>query len=403
MGTVNSRSGGQGGTVVITGASSGIGRCTASLFGRHGWSVGLIARGAAGLDSIRRELLGAGAAALVVEADVADPVALERAAVQIEDKLGPINVWINCAGNGVYGKFLEVSEEEFRRVTEVTYMGTVNGTRVALRRMVPRDAGTVINLCSAIAFQGLPVLSSYSGAKHAVRGFSESVRHELIHDRSRVMLTTVYPPAVNTPFFSHAASYMTGSPRPAKPVYQPEIVADAILLAATSRRREVQVGGITVVFAAATRLVPGLVHMAIQRLGSAGQRTDDAEAARLREPTLFAPSPHASGAHGPFGAESRGFSVQMWLNRRRVTGSSVARRRRGPGRRLVALADQAFRRFPDPAHQLRIEGARIWRDRAAILEVAPGDAGKLVGQRHVQRRVRPLFLGPQPRRHQPPT
>ena len=305
------------GTVVITGASSGIGRCTAALFARHGWHVGLIARGQAGLESIHRELAAAGAAAAAASADVSDAAALEQAAAALEQELGRITVWVNCAGNGVYGRFLDVTEEEFRRVTDVTYLGTVNGTRVALRRMVPRDSGTVINLCSAIAFQGLPVLSSYSGAKHAVRGFSESVRHELTHDGSRVMLTTIYPPAVNTPFFSHAASHLTGSPRPAKPVYQPEIVADAILLAATSRRREVQVSGITVLFAFATRLVPGLVGLAIQRLGSAGQRTDDAEAVRLREPTLFAPSARASGPRGPFGAESRGFSMQMWLNRRR--------------------------------------------------------------------------------------
>jgi short-subunit dehydrogenase len=302
---------------VITGASSGIGRCAAVLFGGHGWNVGLIARGAAGLDSIRHELICAGVRAAAVPADVSDPRALEQAAALLEQELGLITVWVNCAGNGVYGRFLDVTDEEFRRVTDVTYMGTVNGTRVALRRMVPRDAGTVINLCSAVAFGGLPVLSSYSGAKHAVRGFTDSVRHELILDRSRVMLTTIFPPAVNTPFFSHATSYLTGSPRPAKPVYQPEIVADAILLAATCRRREVRVGGITVLFDLATRLVPGLTNMAIQCLGSAGQRTDDGEAVRLRECTLFAPSPRASGPHGPFGAESRRFSVQMWLNRRR--------------------------------------------------------------------------------------
>lgn len=281
----------------------------------------MIARGEAGLDSIRSELIAKGARAASVSADVADPAALEHAAVAIEQALGPITVWVNSAGNGVYGRFLDVTEEEFRRVTEVTYLGTVNGTRVALRRMVPRDGGTVINVCSAMAFAGLPALSSYSGAKHAVRGFTDSVRHELVHDRSRVVLTTIYPPAVNTPFFSHAASYLAGSPRPAKPVYQPEIVAGAILLAATRRRREVQVSGITVLFALATRFVPGLVSMAIQRLGSAGQQTDDPEAARLREPTLFAPSAAASGAHGPFGAESRGFSVQMWLNRHRAAAA----------------------------------------------------------------------------------
>lgn len=304
------------GTVVITGASSGIGRCTAAAFGAKGWKVGLIARGQAGLDSIREELRAAGVMAESVMTDVTDSAALEAAAVTLEAALGPITVWVNGAGNGVYGRFQDVSEAEFRRVTDVTYMGTVNGVRVALRRLVPRDRGTIINLCSAIAFGGIPFLSSYSGAKHAVRGFTDSVRHELLNDRSRVRLTTIYPPAVNTPFFSHAPSYLPGSPRPAKPVYQPEIVADAILLAATRSFREIHVSGVTCLFALAMRVMPGLVNAAIQRLGMDGQLTQDGDAKRMHEPTLFAPSPHASGAHGTFGPESRRFSVQMWLLRR---------------------------------------------------------------------------------------
>lgn len=310
--------GGDCGTVVITGASSGIGRCTAAAYGAAGWKVGLVARGQAGLLSIQRELSDAGILATFAVADVVDSAALEQAACALEAELGPITVWINCAGNGVYGRFQDVSEDEFRRVTDVTYMGTVNGVRVALRRMVPRDAGTIINLCSAIAFGGLPFLSSYSGAKHAVRGFTDSVRHELLHDASRVRLTTIFPPAVNTPFFSHAPSYLPGSPRPAKPVYQPEIVADAILLAATRPYREIRVSGVTVLFAWAMRLIPGTVNRAIQRLGMAGQLTQDGDAERMRESTLFAPSDHASGAHGTFDAESRRFSTQMWLLRRRV-------------------------------------------------------------------------------------
>ncbi|MDT7951504.1 MAG: SDR family oxidoreductase, partial [Acetobacteraceae bacterium] len=233
-----------------------------------------------------------------------------------EAELGPIDVWVNCAGNGVYGRFQDVDPAEFRRVTEVTYLGTVNGVRVALRQMTARDAGTIINLCSAIAFGGLPFLTSYAGAKHAVRGFTDSLRHELRHDRSRVRLTTIYPPAVNTPFFSHAPSYLPGSPRPAKPVYQPEVVADAILLAATRPFREIRVSGVTVLFAWAMRLMPGVVNAAIQRLGMEGQLTQDSDAAGLREPTLFRPSERASGAYGPFGAESRRVSMQMWLLRR---------------------------------------------------------------------------------------
>ena len=305
--------------VVITGASSGIGRCTAALFSRHGWLVGLVARSGPGLDEVCRDLALTGGHAAAAIADVSDGHALERAATYLESALGPIDVWVNCAGNGVYGRFMDVPEPEFERVTEVTYLGMVNGTRAALRRMQPRGDGTVVNVCSAIAFHGMPLLSSYSGAKHAVRGFTEAVRRELRCDRSRVRLTTIYPPAVNTPFFSHAMSHMDKPPRPMWPVYQPEIVADSIYLAATSCRPEMHVGGVTVLFALATKLVPRLVSRAILRLGSAGQTTNSPEAARLRKPTLFAPSPVPSGPRGPFDAEARAFSIQVWSSRHRAS------------------------------------------------------------------------------------
>ena len=304
--------------VVITGASSGIGRCTAALFSRKGWQVGLIARSGPGLDTLRQELVAAGGRAVTAIADVSDHAALERAAGIMEGALGPIDVWVNCAGNGVYGRFVDVPEREFRQVTNVTYLGAVNGTRVALRRMQPRDAGTIVNVCSAIAFHGMPLLSSYSGAKYAVRGFTKALRCELRQNGSRVRVATIYPPAVNTPFFSHAASHMPKPPRPMWPVYQPEVVADSIHLAATSRREEMQVGGVTVLFALGSRLMPWLVGKAILRLGPAGQMTGSPEAARLREPALFAPSPNPSGARGPFGAGAREFSVQMWASRHRT-------------------------------------------------------------------------------------
>ena len=334
---------GQSRVVVITGASSGIGRCTAALFSRKGWQVGLIARSGPGLDALRQELVMGGGRAVAAIADVSDHAALERAAGIMEDTLGPIDVWVNCAGNGVYGRFADVPEQEFRAVTNVTYLGAVNGTRVALRRMQPRNAGTIVNVCSAIAFHGMPLLSSYSGAKYALRGFTEALRRELRQDGSRVQVTTIYPPAVNTPFFSHAASHMPQPPRPMWPVYQPEIVADSIHLAATSRRGELHVGGVTVLFALCSRLVPWLLGKAILRLGPAGQMTDSPEAARLREPTLFAPSPNPSGARGPFNAGARGFSMQMWAGRHRAAlaaglgllaaGVLAARWRRGAGGR----------------------------------------------------------------------
>ena len=305
--------------VVITGASSGIGRCAAALFSRHGWQVGLVARSGPGLEAVCRDLALTGGHAVAAVADVSDGRVLEQAAAYLEGALGPIDVWVNCAGNGVYGRFMNVPEPEFDQVTAVTYLGMVNGTRAALRRMQPRGAGTVVNVCSAIAFRGMPLLSSYSGAKHAVRGFTEAVRRELRRDRSRVRLTTVYPPAVNTPFFSHAVSHMDKPPRPMWPVYQPEVVADSIYLAATSSRPEMQVGGVTVLFALATKLVPRLVGRAIMRLGSAGQTTNSPKAARLRKPTLFAPSPVPSGIRGPFDAEARAFSMQVWASRHRAS------------------------------------------------------------------------------------
>ena len=300
--------------VAITGASSGIGRCTATLFASRGWQVGLIARGSAGLAAVRDEIATAGGCAVSSPADVCDEAALEAAAKQIEEMLGVIDVWINCAGNGVYGRFIDVPAAEFDRVTDVTYRGTVNGTRVALRRMLPRNAGTVVNICSAIAYHGMPLLTSYSGAKAAVRGFTDGVRAELAHEASLVNVTIVFPPAVNTPFFSHATTHMALPPRPAKPVYQPGIVAEGILRAATSRRREVRVGAITTLFDLGNRFVPSLVDRAIGQLGYKGQETGSAEVAALREPTMFAPSLRASGAHGPFDSEARGLPALDWVS-----------------------------------------------------------------------------------------
>ena len=300
-------------TVVIAGASSGIGRCTALLFARCGWRVGLIARGTAGLMAAQIDITKAGGLAYAVAVDVCDDAGLEAAALEIERALGTIDVWVNCAGNGVYGRFIDVPAREFDRVTEVTYRGTVNGTRVALRRMLPRDLGTVVNVCSAIAYHGMPLLTSYSGAKAAVRGFTDGVRAELAHEASRVHVTIVFPPAVNTPFFSHAVTHMDRPPRPARPVYQPDIVARAIVRAATSRRREVRVGAITTLFDLGNRVVPGLIDMAIRRLGYDGQETDSPAAAALRDPTMFAPSLRASGARGPFNEDAHGLPWLDWM------------------------------------------------------------------------------------------
>jgi len=303
--------------VIITGASSGIGRATAAVFARHGWRVGLIARGQAGLESAKRAVQASGAQKEVLVAtavaDVSDPEALEAAAVQLEASLGATDVWINCAGNGTFGRFLDTPHQEFKRVTDVTYMGSVNGTRAALSRMLPRDQGCIVNVCSAVAFHGMPLLSSYSGAKHALRGFSQAVRAELAQDGSRVRLTTVFPPAVNTPFFDHAISHMGALGRPMSPVYQPEVIADAIYLAATTRRQEMMISTTTVLFATAMRLIPAVVSRAIRRLGYAGQLTNDQAAKARHEPTLFAASETASPTRGGFDHLSRSRSAHVTL------------------------------------------------------------------------------------------
>jgi short-subunit dehydrogenase len=311
-------SGSFAGTVIITGGSSGIGRCTATAFARAGWRVGVIARGQAGLSAIAADIEAAGArsvtaTAATASADVADGAALREAADAIIAALGPPDIWINCAGNGVYGRFTDVPADEFDRVTAVTYTGTVNGTRIALRLMAPRNHGTIINVCSAIAFHGMPLMNSYAGAKAAVRGFAQSVQAELRMQRSPIRICTVLPPAVNTPFFSHAVSHMGAPARPAPPVYQPEIIAAAILLAARTAPPELLISGTVVAFSLLCRVAPRLAAFAMTQLGLDGQLTRDPAAAALCQPTLFAPSPAPSPVHGPFTAIARRRSWHLAL------------------------------------------------------------------------------------------
>ena len=299
--------------VVITGGSSGIGRCTAALFARHGWRVGLIARGAEGLAATRRDVEAAGVRAATAEADVTNSAELVGAANAIVAVLGPVDVWINCAGNGVYGRFPDVPEAEFQRVTDVTYHGTVNGARVALAHMRPRGAGRIINVCSPIAFHGLPLMSSYAGAKAAVRAFSQALQGELRLEHSDIRVTTVFPPAVNTPYFSHATSHMGWPARPVGPVYQPEVIAQGIWQAVALDRPEVNIGGAAAVFALATRLTPWLIAWCVGRLGFERQSTRDRDACVLHEPNLFVPSQRVFGARGPFGRGARSWSMHVGL------------------------------------------------------------------------------------------
>ena len=297
--------------VCITGGSSGIGRCTAGLFARQGWNVGLIARGQAGLADAAGDVRGAGAIAATAVADVSDADALRHAAEQIVAALGLPDVWINCAGNGVYGRFEQVSQAEFDRVTAVTYGGTVNGCRLALSLMAPRGSGTIVNVCSAAAFHGLPLMTSYAGAKAAVRGFAQALQAELRIAGSRIRVTTVFPPAVNTPFFSHAVSHMDWPARPAPPVYQPEVVAAGIHLAATKGGAEVVVSGTASAFRLATRIAPGLIAWCMTQMGFDSQLSRDAEPGLLANPTLFEPAACASPVRGPFGRHARTTSLHL--------------------------------------------------------------------------------------------
>ena len=317
---------------MLTGASSGIGRCAALLFARRGWRVGLVARGEDGLRDAAREIGAAGGTAAWAAADVSDPAALDTAAARLHALLGSPDVWVNCAGNGVYGPFHRVTEAEFRRVTEVTYGGTANGTRTALRSMRARGAGTVVNVCSGIAFHGMPLLSSYSGAKAAVRGFTEAVRADLRSEDSAVRVALVFPPAVNTPFFAHAATYMPLPPRPMRPVYAPAVVAEGIWLAAAGGR-DVPVGAVTLLFAVAARRVPGLLGHAITRVGDKGQMTA-LPCAAIRDPALFQPGAGTGAVDGPFGREARGTSTLLWLMRLRAALQRARRWR--PTRRAAA-------------------------------------------------------------------
>ncbi len=315
--------------VFITGGSSGIGRATAMHFALKSWQVGLIARGLAGLEDAAAAVRATGAQAEISAADVSRQEELQAAADRLAQSLGPPDIWINCAGNGVYGRFADVPEAEFDRVTAVTYGGTVNGCRVALALMSPRRRGTIVNVCSAAAFHGLPLMTSYAGAKAAVRCFTQALRAELRIARSPVRISAVFPPAVNTPFFSHAVSHMGWPARPAPPVYQPEVVAAGVYLAAMRATPEQMVSFTVIAFSLVNKIAPELIAWTMTRLGFEGQLTRDPGAARLEAPTLFEPSDMPSPVRGPFGRGARQFSVQLWL----ASLGQLVRRGSGPNRR----------------------------------------------------------------------
>ncbi len=302
--------------VVVTGASAGIGRATARAFGRAGAAVGLLARGRDGLDAAQREIEAYGVRALAIATDVADAKAVETAAEQIENTLGPIDVWINNAMATVFSPVATVTPEEFKRVTEVTYLGTVYGTLAALKRMRTRERGTIVQVGSALAYRAIPLQAPYCAAKFAVRGFTDSLRSELLHDRSRIRLTMVQLCAFNTPQFNWARSHMPARPQPVPPIYEPELAARAILRAARRPRREVWVGTSTVQAILGQKFAPWLLDRVLARMGYDGQLTDEPETPD-RADNLFAPVAGDAGAHGRFARRARRQSAQVWLNEHR--------------------------------------------------------------------------------------
>jgi NAD(P)-dependent dehydrogenase (short-subunit alcohol dehydrogenase family) len=329
--------------VVVTGASGGIGRATARAFGARGAKVALLARGADGLQQAAKDVEARGGAALAISVDVTDFERLDEAGDQVERELGPIDVWVNDAFTTVFAPFTEVTPDEFKRVTEVTYLGYVHGTKVALNRMLPRNRGVIVQVGSALAYRGIPLQSSYCGAKHAIQGFTESVRCELLHDKKDVHVTMVQMPAVNTPQFSWVLSRLPRQAQPVPPIFQPEVAAKAVLFAADHpQRREYWVGGSTVGTLIANKFAPGILDRYLARTGYQSQQAhqphDADQPVNLWEPADSREG-RDFGARGIFDRKATSRSYQMWASQHHgLVGAAAgaiglvllgARRRRG--------------------------------------------------------------------------
>jgi NADP-dependent 3-hydroxy acid dehydrogenase YdfG len=309
--------------VVVTGASAGIGRAVATAFGGRGATVGLIARGKEGLEGAARDIERAGGTAIQLPTDVADPGQVFAAVEKMETDVGPIDVWVNVAFTSVFSPFDKITPAEFRRVTEVTYLGYVYATQAVLPRMKARNRGTIVQVGSALAYRGIPLQTAYCGAKHATQGFHEALRCELLHEKSNVHVTMVQMPAVNTPQFSWVRAKLPRHPQPVPPIYQPETVARNVLYAADHpRRREYWVGSTTMATLAVNAVAPGLLDRYLGRTGFDSQQT-----AQPHDPNapdnLFSPADsdrgHDFGAHGEFDAQSRTWDPQLWASRNHGT------------------------------------------------------------------------------------
>lgn len=297
--------------VVVTGASAGVGRATAREFGKHGARVALLARNEEALEGARKEIEAAGGAALSIPTDVSDPEQVEAAAERVERELGPIDVWVNDAIAVIFSPFKDIELDDFKRSTEVCYLGTVYGTKAALKRMLSRDRGTIVQVGSALSYRAIPLQSAYCGAKHAIRGFTDSVRTELLHDGSGVHITMVQLPAVNTPQFNLSRTNLPKHPQPVPPIYQPEVPARAIYWAAHQERREVWVGLSSLIVITGNKLLPGLGDWYLAKTGYGSQQTDR-PVDENRPDNLYDPVPGDHGAHGNFDKKSHEKSPQLW-------------------------------------------------------------------------------------------
>jgi NAD(P)-dependent dehydrogenase (short-subunit alcohol dehydrogenase family) len=313
-----------GSVVVITGASAGVGRATARAFAAAGADVGLLSREGEGLDSVRAEVEQSGRRALAVPTDVADPEAVEAAADRVESDLGEIDIWVNDAMATMFARVWDIEPAEIRRATEVTFLGAAYGTMAALKRMRPRNRGKIIQVGSALAYRAIPLQSCYCSSKFALRGFTDSLRCELMNEGSSVGVTMVHLPGLNTPQFTWVrVRGLDRTPRPVPPVFQPEVAAKGVLLAARTNRREVWVGGSTVGTIIGNRIAPKAADLYLAATNVEAQQTDHPVGDDRRD-YLFSPLPEDRGAHGPFDDEASGSSLQLLATTHRLAVGAAA-------------------------------------------------------------------------------